>query len=70
MHGADIHIFADVIEKKLSVPTSALSGANIADEVARDRFSETTIGYRSVEDGKMWRDLFRALCRLFLGGDD
>lgn len=41
-----ISIFADVIQEALGVPCSALSGANIANEVARDKFSETTIGYR------------------------
>lgn len=58
MHGADIHIFADVIEERLGVSCSALSGANIADEVAKDRFSETTIGYRKEEEGKIWQKLF------------
>ncbi|KAK0551340.1 glycerol-3-phosphate dehydrogenase [Tilletia horrida] len=42
----DIRIFADVIEDILGCKCSALSGANIANEVARDLFSETTIGYR------------------------
>lgn len=58
MKGADIHIFADVIEERLGVSCSALSGANIADEVAKDRFSETTIGYRKEEEGKIWQKLF------------
>lgn len=58
MHGADIHIFADVIEQRLGVSCSALSGANIADEVANDRFSETTIGYRKKEEGELWQKLF------------
>jgi len=58
VHGDDIHIFADVIEQKLGIRCSALSGANIADEVARDKFSETTIGYRTREDGEMWQKLF------------
>ncbi|WVQ82422.1 glycerol-3-phosphate dehydrogenase (NAD(+)) [Cryptococcus sp. DSM 104549] len=57
--GADIHIFADVIEKRLGISTSALSGANIANEVARDAFSETTIGYRSEADGIMWQKVFQ-----------
>ena len=56
--GSDIHIFADVIEERLGVSCSALSGANIAAEVATDRFSETTIGYRKKEDGEMWKKLF------------
>ncbi|KAK8864241.1 glycerol-3-phosphate dehydrogenase (NAD(+)) [Kwoniella newhampshirensis] len=57
--GADIHIFADVIEQRLGISTSALSGANIANEVAKDTFSETTIGYRTEEDGKLWQKLFQ-----------
>jgi glycerol-3-phosphate dehydrogenase (NAD+) len=49
-----------VIEERLGLSCSALSGANIADEVANDRFSETTIGYRKEEEGKMWQKLFGA----------
>lgn len=58
MKGSEIHIFADVIDERLGVSCSALSGANIADEVATDRFSETTIGYRNKEEGLMWQKLF------------
>lgn len=58
VQGTDIHIFADLIEERLGVSCSALSGANIATEVATDRFSETTIGYRSKEEGLMWQKLF------------
>lgn len=60
VHGADIHIFADVIQKRLGIRCSALSGANIASEVAAGRFSETTIGYRKghKEDGLLWKQLF------------
>lgn len=41
-----ISIYADVIEEALGIPCAALSGANIANEVAADLFSETTVGYR------------------------
>ncbi|WVR07201.1 glycerol-3-phosphate dehydrogenase (NAD(+)) [Kwoniella sp. DSM 27419] len=57
--GSNIHVFADVIQEKLGISCSALSGANIANEVACDRFSETTIGYRTEEEGKMWQKLFQ-----------
>lgn len=53
-----IEIFADVIESQLGIPCSALSGANIADEVANEAFSETTIGCRDLEDGGKWYSLF------------
>lgn len=58
VEGEKISLFADLIEEKLGVSCSALSGANIAPEVARDRFSETTIGYRNKEEGEMWHELF------------
>lgn len=47
-----------MIEQELGIPCSALSGANIADEVARDAFSETTIGCSSPTDGAIWSALF------------
>ncbi|WVN88128.1 glycerol-3-phosphate dehydrogenase (NAD(+)) [Cryptococcus depauperatus CBS 7841] len=56
---ANIYLFADVIEKRLGISTSALSGANIANEVAKDTFSETTVGYRTEEEGKLWQMLFQ-----------
>ena len=62
VEGSDIHIYADVIQNRLGVSCSALSGANIADEVAIDKFSETTVGYRKREEGEMWQKLF---CELF-----
>ncbi|KDN50866.1 NAD-dependent glycerol-3-phosphate dehydrogenase [Tilletiaria anomala UBC 951] len=56
----DIRIFADVIEHILGCKCSALSGANIANEVAEDKFSETTIGYRAgdVESAELFHKLF------------
>ncbi|PWN43161.1 NAD-dependent glycerol-3-phosphate dehydrogenase [Ceraceosorus guamensis] len=56
----NINIFADVIEKLLGCKCSALSGANIANEVAQDKFSETTIGYRPGEHEKaeLWFKVF------------
>lgn len=58
MHGTNIKLFADLISERLEISCDALSGANIANEVARDRFSETTIGVRKKEDGDMWKKLF------------
>jgi glycerol-3-phosphate dehydrogenase (NAD+) len=58
VEGEHITLFADLISEKLGVSCSALSGANIAPEVARDRFSETTIGYKNKEEGEMWHELF------------
>lgn len=61
MHGTNIKLFADLISERLDISCDALSGANIASEVARDRFSETTIGVRNKADGPMWLKLFSEL---------
>jgi glycerol-3-phosphate dehydrogenase (NAD+) len=56
----NIRIFADVIEEILGCKTMALSGANIANEVAQDKFSETTIGYREgdLESAEIFHKVF------------
>lgn len=56
--GDKIKIIADVIEEELGISCAALSGANIANEVALNKFSETTIGYRVKEEGELWQRLF------------
>ncbi|CEQ40230.1 SPOSA6832_01826 [Sporobolomyces salmonicolor] len=53
-----IHIFSEVIKEHLGIECAALSGANIANEVARDKFSETTIGCRDLDAAKRWAHLF------------
>ena len=40
-----IELFSESISRKLGIYCGALSGANIATEVALEKFSETTIGY-------------------------
>ena len=47
-----------MIQESLGVPTCVLSGANIANEVAEEKFCETTIGYRNRADGELFRDIF------------
>lgn len=41
----DVSLFSESIGEKLGIYCGALSGANIANEVAQEKFSETTIGY-------------------------
>ncbi|GAA5837843.1 hypothetical protein JCM3766R1_001492 [Sporobolomyces carnicolor] len=53
-----IHIFSEVIKEHLGIECAALSGANIANEVAKDKFSETTIGCRDLDAAKKWAKLF------------
>jgi glycerol-3-phosphate dehydrogenase (NAD+) len=44
-----ISLFSDTIGRKLGIYCGALSGANIASEVAAEKFSETTIAYAPPE---------------------
>ncbi|GAA5825530.1 hypothetical protein JCM11251_000274 [Rhodosporidiobolus azoricus] len=55
----EIHIFSEVIKEHLGIECAALSGANIANEVAKDSFSETTIGCRDLDVAKKWAELFQ-----------
>ena len=60
VNGTDISTFASLIESKLEIPCSALSGANIALEVAKEQFCETTIGCPTQTDSELWFAVFDA----------
>ncbi|KAI8988959.1 glycerol-3-phosphate dehydrogenase [NAD+] [Pilobolus umbonatus] len=55
----EVTLFSEEISRMLNIANvAALSGANIADEVAQQRFCETTIGCRNEEDGQLFFKLF------------
>lgn len=51
-------IFSEEIEKILGVHCAALSGANIASEVAQEQFGETTIASKDLKEGETFLKLF------------
>ncbi|KAI9310966.1 glycerol-3-phosphate dehydrogenase [NAD+] [Dichotomocladium elegans] len=53
-----ILLFSDEISKILDISCAALSGANIASEVAEEKYGETTIGTVNPEDGAIFKKLF------------
>jgi len=52
-------LISDVIKNILSIECAVLMGANLAGEVAEEKFCETTIGCRNKEIGKVLKDLFQ-----------
>ncbi|ORX62539.1 glycerol-3-phosphate dehydrogenase [NAD+] [Hesseltinella vesiculosa] len=55
-----VTLFSQEIGRRLHLthPVAALSGANIADEVAKERFCESTIGCTSAQAGELFHRLF------------
>ncbi|ORE04962.1 hypothetical protein BCV72DRAFT_210263 [Rhizopus microsporus var. microsporus] len=51
-------LFSEEITRILNIPCAALSGANIANEVAMEKFCESTIGCQNMEDGMVFKKLF------------
>lgn len=57
--GGGIELISRMIGSMLSLPMSVLMGANLAKEVADEKFCETTIGCRDRELAKDYRELFQ-----------
>ncbi|SOS79183.1 glycerol-3-phosphate dehydrogenase, putative [Plasmodium sp. gorilla clade G1] len=51
-------LLSDIIEKKLDIECLALSGSNIAEELSREHFSESTIGFEKKGNEVIWQNLF------------
>jgi len=52
-------LISDIIKKKMGgMDVSVLMGANVANEVARDEFCESTVGYRKEANGRAWQRVF------------
>ncbi|KAJ2732774.1 glycerol-3-phosphate dehydrogenase [Coemansia sp. BCRC 34962] len=47
-----------LIHRTLAIPVSSLSGANIANEIAEEKYCETTIGCQDPDEAIVWRSLF------------
>ncbi|MGH0148515.1 UNVERIFIED_CONTAM: hypothetical protein FKN15_013165 [Acipenser sinensis] len=54
-----LKLISNIIQEKLEIEVSVLMGANIASEVADEKFCETTIGCRNVQHGQIFKELFQ-----------
>ncbi|EZG83906.1 putative glycerol-3-phosphate dehydrogenase [Gregarina niphandrodes] len=50
--------FSKLVETWLGIECSALSGANVAKDVANKQFCESTVGYKETEMASIWQQLF------------
>jgi len=58
--GEHINLISEHVRSALGIECSSLSGANVADSVAREEFCETTIGYDNFESAQILQELFDA----------
>ncbi|XP_063110799.1 glycerol-3-phosphate dehydrogenase [NAD(+)], cytoplasmic isoform X1 [Cavia porcellus] len=54
-----LKLISEVIGERLGIPMSVLMGANIASEVADEKFCETTIGCKDPGQGQLLKDLMQ-----------
>uniref|UniRef100_A0AAQ5X352 Glycerol-3-phosphate dehydrogenase [NAD(+)] n=1 Tax=Amphiprion ocellaris TaxID=80972 RepID=A0AAQ5X352_AMPOC len=52
-------LISDIIREKLEIEVSVLMGANIASEVADEKFCETTIGAKNEANGVIFKELLQ-----------
>ncbi|KAF6339408.1 glycerol-3-phosphate dehydrogenase 1 [Rhinolophus ferrumequinum] len=54
-----LKLISEVIGEHLGIPMSVLMGANIANEVADEKFCETTIGCKDLAQGQLLKELMQ-----------
>ncbi|XP_062394339.1 glycerol-3-phosphate dehydrogenase 1-like protein isoform X2 [Sardina pilchardus] len=54
-----LKLISDIIREKMGIDMSVLMGANIANEVAAEKFCETTIGSKIMENGLLFKELLQ-----------
>ncbi|KFQ24141.1 Glycerol-3-phosphate dehydrogenase [NAD(+)], cytoplasmic, partial [Merops nubicus] len=54
-----LRLISDIIHEKLGIEMSVLMGANIASEVAEEKFCETTIGCKNTQHGQVLKELMQ-----------
>ncbi|KAI8927281.1 NAD-dependent glycerol-3-phosphate dehydrogenase N-terminus-domain-containing protein [Entophlyctis helioformis] len=55
-----LNLISDIIKESLQIDVAVLMGANIASEVAQEKFCESTIGYSNRENAETFRKVFHS----------
>lgn len=53
-------LVSSLIRERVGLDVSVLMGANVANDIAKERFSEATIGYRDFPNATVWKRLFQS----------
>ncbi|KAJ8255202.1 hypothetical protein GJAV_G00202220 [Gymnothorax javanicus] len=54
-----LKLISEIIREKMQIEVSVLMGANIASEVADEKFCETTIGAKNLQHGQIFKELLQ-----------
>lgn len=57
--GGGIELISHIVSRYLSIPCNVLMGANLAGEIADEKFSETTIGVNDLAQGRILHKLIQ-----------
>lgn len=57
--GGGVALISDVLHEMLNIEVSVMMGANLAGEVASEKFCESTIGCKNVETGQMLKNIMQ-----------